>query len=103
MLKTESTVAPKMYMMDCASWFPGHALQREGEKEGRSRRVRVCACVYSPASVAEGKVEGIGLRGLAGLSDQAIRVESHRVLVYLGVMHEVPISRFVSKARTRAS
>ena len=60
------------------------------------------SCVYSPASVAEGKVERIRLRGLAGLSDQAIRVEGHRVLVNLGVMHEVPIAQVVSKARTRA-
>jgi hypothetical protein len=27
------------------------------------------------------------------LGDQAIGVEGHRVLVYLGIMHEVPIRR----------
>ena len=89
MLKTERTVAPKMYMIACAIWLPGHAL--------RKRRVGVRPMnvytygLYSPASVTEGKVEGIGLGWLAGLSDQAIRVEGHWVLVYLGIMHEVPI------------
>jgi hypothetical protein len=34
MLKTERTVAPKMYMIACAIWFPGHALR--GEEEGGS-------------------------------------------------------------------
>ena len=67
-----------------------------------SLRAHARACIYSPASVAEGKVKRIRLRGLAGLSDQAIRVEGHRVLVYLGIMHEVPITQVVSKARTRA-
>lgn len=75
-----------------------------GRGEGRSAyaRTRVRACVYSPASVAEGKVERIRLRGLAGLGDQAIRVEGHRVLINLRVMHEVPIAQVVSKGRTRA-
>src|ERR1019366_9459902 len=90
-LKTESTFAAKMYMMDCASWFPGHALQEGWCKQARTR---VCVrIVYSPASVAKGKVEGIRLRGLAGLSDQAIGVEGHWVLVYLGIMHEVPMRK----------
>jgi hypothetical protein len=29
MLKTERTVAPKMYMIACAIWLPGHALRGE--------------------------------------------------------------------------
>ena len=57
-----------------------------------SPRASMYVCMYySPPSVAKGKVEGIGLRGLARFSDQAIRVEGHWVLVYLGIMHEVPI------------
>ena len=67
-------------------------------QRGRKVGVSLCARVYvrvlySPASVAEGKVKGIGLSRLAGLSDQAIRVEGHWVLVNLGIMHEVPIRR----------
>ena len=89
MLKTERTVAAKMYMIACAIWLPGHALRSGGVN---LLRTRVHACIYSPASIAEGKVEGIGLGGLAGFGDQAIRVEGHWVLVYLGIMHEVPIS-----------
>ena len=65
------------------------------EEKGRDKTAN--AYTYglycSPASVTEGKVEGIGLGWFAGLSDQAIRVEGHWVLVYLGIMHEVPISR----------
>jgi hypothetical protein len=50
------------------------------------------ACALcSPASITKGKVEGIGLGGLAGCGDQAIRVEGHWVLVYLGIVHEMPI------------
>ena len=62
------------------------------ERRRKLLRTRVHACIYSPASIAEGKVEGIGLGRLAGFGDQAIRVEGHWVLVYLGIMHEVPIS-----------
>ena len=64
-------------------------------KDGRRKLVRTCTrtCLYSPAPVAEGKVKRIGLCGLAGLCDHAIRVEGHWVIVYLGIMHEVPICR----------
>ena len=57
---------------------------RRREKNG------ICG-THSPASVAKGDVEGIGLGGLAGQRNETIRVEGHRVLVDLGIVHEVPV------------
>ena len=60
-------------------------------------RERGCGCGEragqddSPASVAERDVKRISLGGLAGLRNQAVGVESHRVLVDLWVMQEVPV------------
>jgi hypothetical protein len=47
----------------------------------------------SPASIAKRDIEWVGLGNLAGLSDQAIRVERHWILIDLWVVHEVPIIR----------
>jgi hypothetical protein len=87
---TERTVAPKMYMIACAIWFPGHTLR--GEEEGVSAtRCKPASQVYMCVHILpEGKVEGISL---SVFGDQAIWVEGHWVLVYLGIMHEVPIRR----------
>ena len=44
----------------------------------------------SPTPVPKREVEWIRLSGLARLSDESVRVEYHRVLVDLRIVHEVP-------------
>ena len=91
MSNTESTVAAKMYKMDCASCSPGHTLLNA--QDARILEVTIIAVMRtgdSPASVSKGEVERIGLGGHARLVDETVRVEHHGVLVDLRVMHEVP-------------
>jgi len=52
----------------------------------------------SPATVAKCEVERVGLRGLARLRDETVRVKLHGILVDFGVMHEVPVC---SREQTR--
>ena len=68
---------------------------------------RACGAVRThdclPASVAKRDVEGVGLGRRAGLSDQAIGVESHWVLVDCRVMQEVPVICARVEERTRCN
>ena len=56
----------------------------------RSDEHRLEAWDNSPAPVPKSEVEWIRLGGLARLSDESVRIEYHRVLVDLRIVHEVP-------------